>query len=161
MARTALSLIAFACLSIGALASNKEKKTVRKVEIDVHDRMAVDSCIEGDADYCLDVWNLQMWVIVSDDPGKLYEVECGCVTDRTCLIWAAPFYSGEIRGKWMRVTARGSYDETQISKITPLKKPGRCLIDGYSGEGERRFRREAERRSGAKVNSSRSEATLA
>ena len=32
---------------------------------------------------------------------------------------------------------------------------------GYSGEGERRFRREAERRSGAKVNSSRSEATLA
>jgi len=32
---------------------------------------------------------------------------------------------------------------------------------GYSGEGEHRFRREAERRSGAKVNSSRSEATLA
>ena len=31
---------------------------------------------------------------------------------------------------------------------------------GYSGEGEHRFRREAERRSGAKVNSSRSEATL-
>jgi len=31
---------------------------------------------------------------------------------------------------------------------------------GYSGEGEPRFRREAERRSGAKVNSSRSEATL-
>lgn len=32
---------------------------------------------------------------------------------------------------------------------------------GYSGEGERCFRREAERRSGVKVNSSRSEATLA
>ena len=32
---------------------------------------------------------------------------------------------------------------------------------GYSGEGEHRFRREAERHSGAKVNSSRSEATLA
>jgi hypothetical protein len=32
---------------------------------------------------------------------------------------------------------------------------------GYSGEGEHRFRREAERRSGAKANSSRSEATLA
>jgi hypothetical protein len=32
---------------------------------------------------------------------------------------------------------------------------------GYSGEGERCFRREAERHSGAKVNSSRSEATLA
>jgi len=32
---------------------------------------------------------------------------------------------------------------------------------GYSGEGEHRFRKEAERRSGAKVNSSRSEATLA
>src|ERR1700677_2165274 len=31
----------------------------------------------------------------------------------------------------------------------------------YSGEGEHRFRREAERHSGAKVNSSRSEATLA
>ena len=31
---------------------------------------------------------------------------------------------------------------------------------GYSGEGEHRFRREAERHSGAKVNSSRSEATL-
>jgi hypothetical protein len=32
---------------------------------------------------------------------------------------------------------------------------------GYSGEDEHRFRKEAERRSGAKVNSSRSEATLA
>jgi len=32
---------------------------------------------------------------------------------------------------------------------------------GYSGEGEHRFRKKAERRSGAKVNSSRSEATLA
>ena len=32
---------------------------------------------------------------------------------------------------------------------------------GYSGEGEHRFRREGERHSGAKVNSSRSEATLA
>jgi hypothetical protein len=32
---------------------------------------------------------------------------------------------------------------------------------GYSGEGERLFRREAERHSGVKVNSSRSEATLA
>jgi hypothetical protein len=42
MTRTALSLIAFACLSIGALASNKEKKTVRKVEIDVYDRMVVE-----------------------------------------------------------------------------------------------------------------------
>jgi hypothetical protein len=31
---------------------------------------------------------------------------------------------------------------------------------GYSGEGEHRFRREAERHSGAKVNSSRSAATL-
>jgi hypothetical protein len=31
---------------------------------------------------------------------------------------------------------------------------------GYSGEGEHRFRKEAERHSGAKVNSSRSEATL-
>ncbi len=34
-------------------------------------------------------------------------------------------------------------------------------VAGYSGEGEHRFRREAERRSGTKVNSSRSEATLA
>jgi hypothetical protein len=32
---------------------------------------------------------------------------------------------------------------------------------GYSGEGEHRFRREGERHSGVKVNSSRSEATLA
>ena len=35
------------------------------------------------------------------------------------------------------------------------------VLNGYSGEGEHRFRKEAERRSGAKVNSSRSEATLA
>jgi len=34
------------------------------------------------------------------------------------------------------------------------------VLLGYSGEGEHRFRREAERHSGAKVNSSRSEATL-
>jgi len=38
----------------------------------------------------------------------------------------------------------------------------KCSLDksGYSGEGEHRFRREAERHSGAKVNSSRSVATL-
>jgi hypothetical protein len=35
------------------------------------------------------------------------------------------------------------------------------LFTGYSGEGEHRFRREGERHSGVKVNSSRSEATLA
>jgi len=35
------------------------------------------------------------------------------------------------------------------------------LAIGYSGESEHRFRSEAERRSGTKVNSSRSEATLA
>ena len=34
-------------------------------------------------------------------------------------------------------------------------------VSGYSGEGERLFRREAERHSGMKMNSSRSEATLA
>src|ERR1019366_8689534 len=34
------------------------------------------------------------------------------------------------------------------------------ILTGYSGKGEHRFRREAERRSGVKVNSSRSEATL-
>ncbi len=34
-------------------------------------------------------------------------------------------------------------------------------FSGYSGEGEHRFRREAERDSGTKVNSSRSVATLA
>ena len=38
---------------------------------------------------------------------------------------------------------------------------GQSGANGYSGEGEHRFRREAERHSGAKVNSSRSEATLA
>jgi transposase-like protein len=38
---------------------------------------------------------------------------------------------------------------------------GQYVQGGYSGEGEHRFRREAERHSGAKVNSSRSEATLA
>jgi hypothetical protein len=35
------------------------------------------------------------------------------------------------------------------------------ISGGYSGEGEHRIRREDERHSGAKVNSSRSEATLA
>ena len=35
-----------------------------------------------------------------------------------------------------------------------------ALPTGYSGEGERPFRWQAERHSGAKVNSSRSEATL-
>ena len=38
---------------------------------------------------------------------------------------------------------------------------GLGVMNGYLGEGEHRFRREAERHSGAKVNSSRSEATLA
>jgi hypothetical protein len=35
------------------------------------------------------------------------------------------------------------------------------MLGGYSGEGEHRFRREGEHHSGVKVNSSRSEATLA
>jgi NAD(P)-dependent dehydrogenase (short-subunit alcohol dehydrogenase family) len=51
----------------------------------------------------------------------------------------------------------------QISSIGGrVGPPGRAAYAaGYSGEGEHRFRKEAERRSGAKVNSSRSEATLA
>jgi diguanylate cyclase (GGDEF)-like protein len=44
-----------------------------------------------------------------------------------------------------------------ISKVTASVG----VATGYSGEGEHRFRGQAERRSGAKVNSSRSEATLA
>ena len=44
-------------------------------------------------------------------------------------------------------------------RICPISGPG--SLPGYSGEGEHRFRREGERHSGAKVNSSRSEATLA
>ena len=47
-----------------------------------------------------------------------------------------------------------------IAFLNDIQQSGR-RGGGYSGEGERRFRREAERRSGAKVNSSRSEATLA
>ena len=46
-----------------------------------------------------------------------------------------------------------------VSKESGRRSPH--MRDGYSGEGEHRFRKEAERRSGAKVNSSRSEATLA
>jgi len=47
----------------------------------------------------------------------------------------------------------------QINPLDSYSKLGFCLR-GYSGEGEHRFRREAERHSGAKVNSSRSVATL-
>ena len=43
----------------------------------------------------------------------------------------------------------------------PTGKASLASPTGYSGEGEHRFRRQAERRSGMKVNSSRSEATLA
>jgi hypothetical protein len=51
--------------------------------------------------------------------------------------------------------------ETQVIRRGFLIPSERRHPNGYAGEGEHRFRREAERRSGAKVNSSRSEATLA
>jgi len=64
----------------------------------------------------------------------------------------------------------GSYHifgETWYSRVYDVPglpiRSGDVVLDigGYSGEGERRFRREPEQRSRAKVNSSRSEATLA
>jgi hypothetical protein len=62
-------------------------------------------------------------------------------------------------------TGVGVEKVTSISRMKIQQKHARRkhlpMLCGYSGEGEHRFRREAERRSGAKVNSSRSEATLA
>jgi len=52
----------------------------------------------------------------------------------------------------------------RLGTLVATNKPQgclRCLPIGYSGEGERSFQWQAERHSGAKVNSSRSEATLA
>jgi len=144
MTRTALSLIAFACLSIGALASNKEKKTVRKVEIDVYDRMVVE---HSPSDPNLELGpqigivyqakDVDLFVTVSDDPGKLYTLECECavhgilVMHVPCDEWSAAFYRGEIRGKRMKVTARGGYDDNgQILQTPiPLKKPWACRIE--------------------------------
>ena len=55
-----------------------------------------------------------------------------------------------------------------FAEVAAASKPGATVLlaepsghGGYSGEGEHRFRRQAERRSGVKVNSSRSEVTLA
>ena len=53
---------------------------------------------------------------------------------------------------------RLSVGESGLSRI--LLSARLMATSGYSGEGEHRFRKEAERHSGAKVNSSRSEATL-
>ena len=47
-----------------------------------------------------------------------------------------------------------------IAGVEKLMQTGVLLENGYSGEGEHRFRREDERHSGVKVNNSRSEATL-
>jgi hypothetical protein len=54
------------------------------------------------------------------------------------------------------VTRGSDRDDNGLTRQAKLSQ-----LSGYSGEGEHRFRREAERHSGAKVNSSRSEATLA
>jgi len=51
--------------------------------------------------------------------------------------------------------------EARLAAATLGLDPGLGVLHGYSGEGEHRFRREGERHSGVKVNSSRSEATLA
>jgi hypothetical protein len=144
LTRTALSLIAFACLSIGALASNKEEKTVRKVEIDVYDRMVVEHSPSDpnlDFEWQIGIINrakdVNLFVTVSDDPGKLYSVECECAvhgilgTHVACDEWSAASYSGEIRGKRMKVTARGGYDDNGqiVQTPIPLKKPWACRIE--------------------------------
>src|SRR5260370_4140367 len=70
---------------------------------------------------------------------------------------AVKFDAKDVNGKQIEVVTKTSDMLVSIlksSSVTTEKK------DGYSGEGEHRFRREAERRSGVKVNSSRSEATL-
>ncbi len=65
---------------------------------------------------------------------------------------------GDIPGKCIR---REKSTQQLVKIATDSLNLGLRPHLGYSGEGEHRFRREAERRSGAKVNSSRSEATLA
>ena len=58
----------------------------------------------------------------------------------------------------------GAFTMSFVGDVDALLKDAASATDvqiGYSGEGEHRFRRQAERRSGVKVNSSRSEATLA
>jgi len=64
-------------------------------------------------------------------------------------------------GKSMSVYSAYMYIISRSNSGGVVLKCKACSHSGYSGEGEHRFRREAERRSGAKVNSSRSEATLA
>src|SRR5258708_18421627 len=64
-----------------------------------------------------------------------------------------------IEGRWAR-----HFGVAQLSireALNILAAEGFVTKRWYSGEGEHRFRREAERHSGAKVNSSRSVATLA
>jgi DNA invertase Pin-like site-specific DNA recombinase len=61
---------------------------------------------------------------------------------------------------YVRVSTADQHVESQLYDLRELAVQ-RGLEVGYSGEGEQRFRREAERHSGAKVNSSRSVATLA
>jgi hypothetical protein len=56
---------------------------------------------------------------------------------------------------------RAEQGEASAPHAVYMPDPEYSELAGYSGEGERRFRREGERHSGVKVNSSRSEATLA
>jgi hypothetical protein len=88
---------------------------------------------------------------------KSYEIAKFGPSSQSCVY---PEPAERIRVAEAAVEAvRSANEEAMVSKLREKLKNRDDR--GYSGEGERRFRREAERRSGAKVNSSRSEATLA
>ena len=117
----------------------------------VDDKVA-KSFVRGVRNGILHEAETRKWVIWREEPNEIVEpLEDGYALNRTM------FY--EAIKKEFASYLKDLHDPS--SKLRGRFKKKMNDICGYSGEGERSFQWQAERHSGAKVNSSRSEATLA
>ena len=132
--KTALMLVACSCLSISTFAGNKGDADVRKVTIyplTKHVSMPEENphasiANAGDASYNQ---LFSLTVTVSDDPGKIYSIDCFVYRIwEHCDLPAATSYNAEIKGDIMKITAvednrkhtihRAKYKITFIQPVT-------------------------------------------
>ena len=108
--KSALIVVVFSCVYIGAFAGDKRDTDMRKVTIHPLTNYFSSEAIPhtsavGSIDALYSQY-LSMTVTVSDDPGKTYSIDCFAyrVWDH-CRLPSATTYSAEIKGDIMRIIA--------------------------------------------------------
>jgi hypothetical protein len=109
--KTATLLIAFCFLSISAFAGSKRDADVRNVtvypltkQVTLPEEISHTSVADSVNGLYSQLFSLT--VTVSDDPGKIYSIDCFVYrTWNHCDLPAATSYSAEIKGNTVKITA--------------------------------------------------------